>query len=181
MSSLITPEYQELLQRQHRETKWGNEKGHRHINEVLALIERTKSTSIWDFGSGRSGLKNALRPHNITVVYEYDPGLPGKDQTPAFVDLVVSCDVLEHVEPEFLPGTLRLLFNTAAKGLFLVIACRQAKAVLPDGTNAHLIVENPEWWLSTLRTYAELSHTKWVVQEVWGKVGRELRVSYVAA
>lgn len=176
---MISAGYKALLQQQHRDTKWGNEKGHPHIDEIVELIERTKSTSVWDFGAGRGGLTNALKPHNVPVIHEYDPGVPGKDAVPVWVDLVVSCDVLEHVEPQFLPDTLRLLFKIATKGLYLVIACRQAKATLADGSNAHLIVENPEWWLKTLRTYADLSPTNWVIRQLWGKLGRELRVTYI--
>jgi hypothetical protein len=175
---MISAEYQELIRRQHQETIWGNEKGHRHINDVVDLITRTKSSTLLDFGAGRGGLSNALRPHRLVTVLEYDPGIVGKGKLPdGQVDLVVSCDVLEHVEPQHLDETLDVLFAKAAKGLYLVIACRKAKAHLVDGTNAHLIVESPQWWLNMLwvRSIAEGFRT----DRIWAQHGKELRVDFI--
>jgi hypothetical protein len=84
-------------------------------------------------------------------VFEYDPGIPGKDHLPKPADLVVCTDVLEHIEPELLDGVLRHLYLLAGRGAYLVIATRLARELLPDGRNAHLIVQEPPWWLAKLK------------------------------
>jgi hypothetical protein len=38
------------------------------------------------------------------------------------------------------------------------VSCRPANAVLPDGQNAHLIIESPDWWLERI-----LKSGKWNV------------------
>jgi hypothetical protein len=58
----------------------------------------------------------------------------------------MSFDVLEHVEPTFINDTLSDLKNRCNKIMHHVIACHPAKRVLNDGRNAHLIIENPDWW-----------------------------------
>ena len=65
-------------------------------------------------------------------------------------DLVVSTDVLEHIEPQYLKAVLKDMRQRASRGVFLNISCGPSKQVLPDGRNAHLIIEKPGWWLKTL-------------------------------
>ena len=36
--------------------------------------------------------------------------------------------------------------------MYHLVACHPAKKYLSDGRNAHLIVENPEWWKCKLQT-----------------------------
>jgi hypothetical protein len=59
-------------------------------------------------------------------------------------------DVLEHIEPDCLDDVLDDL-KRVTKGIgFFTVACGPAAKVLPDGRNAHLIQEPPEWWLPKL-------------------------------
>ena len=60
---------------------------------------------------------------------------------------MVCIDVLEHIEPAYLDNVLDDLQRcTDVIGVFTV-ACGPAMKILPDGRNAHLIQEPPEWWL----------------------------------
>jgi hypothetical protein len=34
---------------------------------------------------------------------------------------------------------------------WFIIACYPAKKLLPDGRNAHLIIESPIWWLDKIK------------------------------
>ena len=67
-------------------------------------------------------------------------------------DAVVSTDALEHVEPAYLDKTLRMISSKMGRCVFFRIACYPAKKKLPDGRNAHLIVESPEWWRNKIET-----------------------------
>jgi hypothetical protein len=65
-------------------------------------------------------------------------------------DCVVSADVFEHIEPTHLDQTLALIGQKMLRVGWFRIACYPAKKMLPDGRNAHLIVEQPEWWREKL-------------------------------
>ena len=151
---LVTPEYKALLRERYTRPGWGAS-GHHHAEDVLEFAKRIDAYSILDYGCGRGTLKQKLQdvtPTNTGFDFrEYDPGIVGKDARPDPADLVVSTDVLEHVEPDRLYPTLHFLRRLSLKGTYLIIACSPAKEVLADGRNAHLIVEHPQWWLETLR------------------------------
>jgi 2-polyprenyl-3-methyl-5-hydroxy-6-metoxy-1,4-benzoquinol methylase len=113
-----------------------------------AYIEELQPETILDYGCGEMKLAEALAPRRVMG---YDPGIPGRESMPKPVDLVVSTDVLEHVEPKKIDAVLDHIFRLAGKGAYLVIATRPAKAVLPDGSNAHKIVEPAAWWVAKLQ------------------------------
>lgn len=99
--------------------------------------------SVLDYGCGKGGLKRALPGLDIR---EYDPAIPGKDKLPEPADLVLCSDVLEHVEPEFLESVLTHIRDLARRAVVLSPSVREASKSLPDGRNAHLIVQPPQWW-----------------------------------
>jgi hypothetical protein len=78
---------------------------------------------------------------------EYDPAIPGKDTLPSFADLVVSTDVLEHIEPDRLDSVLGHLRMLARKAVFVVVSLKDSNKILADGRNAHLIIRPSKWWL----------------------------------
>jgi hypothetical protein len=61
--------------------------------------------------------------------------------------MVACIDVLEHIEPDCLDDVLDHLKHLTGKIGFFTVSCIPAKKTLPDGRNAHLIQESPEWWL----------------------------------
>jgi hypothetical protein len=65
---------------------------------------------------------------------------------------LISNDVIEHFEPEFLDSTLEKMSNLYTKSAWLIIACYPAKKKLPDGRNAHLVIETPNWWEKKIQT-----------------------------
>jgi len=54
---------------------------------------------------------------------------------------------MEHVEPEYLDSVFDDLQRVTRKVGFFAIHTGKAIAILPDGRNAHLIQESPDWWL----------------------------------
>lgn len=145
---LVTPSYKKQLERLHKTTKWGND-GAKHAAAVKDLVEKIKPDTILDYGCGKGALAEALKPVRCMG---YDPGIPGKDQPPKPADLVICTDVLEHIEPDRLETVLKHIWNLTGKAAYLVIATRPAKARLPDGRNAHLIIQNEDWWKDKIRS-----------------------------
>lgn len=119
--------------------------GDRWASTVLGLAEQFDCWSLLDYGAGKGALGQVLHGSRLAVS-EYDPAIKGKNNLPSFADLVACIDVLEHVEPERLPAVLAHLRLLARKAVFLVVSTRPSSATLPDGGNAHLIIESDEWW-----------------------------------
>jgi hypothetical protein len=121
--------------------------GQLHRAEVRPLADWGRK-SILDYGAGRCTLAVALGPaYDVT---NYDPALPELNVPPEPHDVVVCTDVLEHVEPECLDDVLKDLLRLTREHLFVSIAMKPSSAILADGRNAHLIIENKEWWKAKL-------------------------------
>jgi hypothetical protein len=86
-------------------------------------------------------------------IREYDPAIPGKDGEPEAAEFVVCTDVLEHIELDCLDEVLDHIRWLAGKYAFLNIATRPAVKVLPDGRNAHLIIESADWWKTRVERF----------------------------
>lgn len=149
---LITPEYKRLLQ-QYREQRpdWGRG-GPKHAAAIAELCNEVRAGSLIDYGCGVGRLDEALQELRPELrIIGYDPSVPGKDVPPAgHFDVLASLDVLEHVEPECLRAVLRHM-TALAPVAYLNVSMREAKAVLPDGRNAHLIVWDARRWSTVLR------------------------------
>jgi hypothetical protein len=144
---LITPEYKAQLGELHREAPaWGTT-GRDYAPIVESLVQKYAPKNILDYGCGKQTLARALTKYRIIG---YDPGVPGMDAPPDPVDLVVCTDVLEHIEPECLDDVLDDLQRVARFHLFLQVCTVPAFKKLPDGRNAHLIVQDSKWWMLRL-------------------------------
>jgi len=115
-------------------------------SELKTFIDNRLPVSILDFGCGKGNLVSTLRESypDITV-HGYDPANPLFDIKLPTVDMIASTDVLEHVEPEHIDSVISML-SLKGKYHFHLISCAPAKLILPDGRNAHLIQEGPDWW-----------------------------------
>jgi 2-polyprenyl-3-methyl-5-hydroxy-6-metoxy-1,4-benzoquinol methylase len=143
---LISDEYRELNKELHETNEAYGTSGHNHAEAVVGLANAMQTVDILDYGCGKGTLNSAIGIR----LKEYDPAVPGKDDPPEPADLVVCTDVLEHIEPDCLDDVLDDIESLARRGVFLCVATREAKKVLADGRNAHLIVEGKDWWLPKL-------------------------------
>lgn len=148
VGELLSEGYRAQLRRKHAACAWGIF-GKQYLPEVLQFARALGGSSILDYGSGRGTLGAWLRPHGFKV-RDYDPAIAGRESLPEVADLVISTDVLEHIEPECLDNVLAHIRALARRGVFLVIALRPALHRLPDGRNAHLIIEGRDWWVGRL-------------------------------
>ena len=118
--------------------------GKAYIPLMTTIYLEYECKSILDYGSGK-GRISQMRPN--LPIRNYDPAIPEFSDPPEPADLVVCLDVMEHIEPEFLDNVLDHLQSLVRKVGLISVSTRLAKKHLPDGRNAHLIVEEPEWWL----------------------------------
>jgi hypothetical protein len=145
---LITEEYRRLNAQKHETSANYGSYGHNLAKNVAEIARRIGAHTILDYGCGKRTLESALG----YAICNYDPAIPGCDATPAPADLVVCCDVLEHIEPECLENVLDDLRRVTKNTIMLMIDIKPAKKHLPDGRNAHLILETSEWWIAKLMT-----------------------------
>ena len=157
MSKLITEEYRDILKKTHAEGKWGNTGAQGgFFRNILFLANRFKAKEILDYGAGWGGVKIRMAKERPDIaVYNYDPVTSPID-LPKKSDLVYSSDVLEHIEPDCLEAVLEDIARLTIFRGYLSIATEPAHRILTDGRNAHLIVEEPEWWAKKLKNHFNL-------------------------
>ena len=143
---LITPEYQELSRTFHVERADYVAYSARWAQPVMQLCAELETMNVLDYGCGKANL-NLHLPFEVQC---YDPAIPKHDEAPSPADIVVCTDVLEHIEPECLDDVIEHLHGLTKMALFLNVATRPAKKELPDGRNAHLIIETFDWWYERL-------------------------------
>ena len=146
--SVITDEYRALQQRMH-ETKhqYGGANVRVYGPVVLEGVELYNAQSVLDYGAGKGHFGEFLFVNGFKGDYRpYDPAVPWWSSPPQPSDFVICLDVLEHVEPECLESVLLDLRRCLIKGGLFIVHTREAKKSLPDGRNAHLTIQPPEWW-----------------------------------
>ena len=143
---LISAGYVDLNRRLHADNLAYGVGGGRHAALVMKLAENiakeVKFVSVLDYGCGKSYLAKAL-PFPIA---EYDPAIPGKEQSPRPADLVCCLDVLEHIEPDHLDAVLDDLRRCTKRIALFVIHTGPSHKTLPDGRNTHLIIDGETFW-----------------------------------
>jgi len=151
---IASDEYVALLKDMHnRQRRWGHSRGHKLGTPVMKWIKEFGLKSVLDYGTGHGRVPKFLRENLPDVeVYGYEFGEPGGapmdkyGEFPDKVEFLVSGDVMEHVEPEFLKNVIDLQKETATKYMYHKIHKKPACQDLADGRNAHLIQEEDDWW-----------------------------------
>ena len=143
---MISAEYKSILESINGLENFGKRKSLPKYLE--SIIDNYNPTSVLDFGCGVGSLVNTLAlKYPQKNIHGYDPGnqkFSNKFKNQKF-DLVISTDVLEHIEPEFLDQTLEFLKEKSNR-FYHLIALAPSKVILPDGRNAHLILKSKDWW-----------------------------------
>lgn len=151
MSNLISDEYQALVQAMHEaHPGWGS-KGHQLMPRFIPFLKTLGCRTVLDYGCGKGRMKAELEKLGLTA-FNYDPGVPEWSALPEPAEFVVSIDTLEHIEPDLVMDVLTHIRSLTLGGAYLYISTKPAKAVLPDGCNAHLSVHPATWWLEQIQT-----------------------------
>lgn len=148
---LITDSYREQQRQLHDEGNYGVVSA-KYAPIVSKLIDAHEIGRVLDYGAGsKLTLIHAIAERKLCErKFEYVPYEPAVEKysaTPQPAEMVVCIDVLEHIEPDLLDNVLDDLKRVTLRVGFFTVACGPASKVLPDGRNAHLIQEPPEWWL----------------------------------
>ena len=162
MKTIISPEYAALNRQLHEDAKGYGTQAGQDVGVVLSNARENGYKVILDFGCGKGNLKMALATAapEITVL-EFDPAIDGKNTLPTGrVDFVAALDVMEHVEPEYLPAVLETIRDLRPSLVLLKIALTPSSRSLPDGRNAHVLLRSPAWWTDALRPYFKAVSTQ---------------------
>ena len=164
MKHLISSEYKEKIVAHHTKSKgkWGGSVNHKQpmIHKYMLLSD---AKSVLDYGSGSSAFKNGIKqmyPDYKYTIHEYEPGIIGKDEDPPVCDVTICYDVLEHIEPDKIDNVLQHIYDKTNKWFICNISCVPSFGAFGDGSNLHLLVKRPEWWVKKLST------EKWDVLEM---------------
>lgn len=153
---VISAEYARLNAQLHRDNLAYGVGGAKHAETVRKMRDAVKAASVLDYGCGKSALQKALD----FPIWEYDPAIPGKSDSPRPADLVVCTDVLEHIEPSLLDGVLADLQRCVKKVGYFTIHTGPAMKTLADGRNAHLIQQGELWWRAKLERFFAVGSLK---------------------
>lgn len=144
---LISEKYRETQAQLHRDPTYGNASV-TYAPIVAGAANVFKPARLLDYGAGKQRLKKALEPRMAAFEYiPYEPSDPSCCEPPAPCEFVACVDVMEHIEPDLLDNVLDDLKRVIEKAGVITVSTVPAKRLLPDGRNAHLIVQPMEWWL----------------------------------
>ena len=153
---MISESYKKQLEQLHREQDdWGTTATW-VLEPVLECIKEFKVKTLLDYGAGKVALSRSLVNTDLEI-FEYDPGIPEKSNTPDPADFVCCIDVLEHVESDQVDSVLKDLQRVIKDKGFFLISLIPALAKLPDGRNAHITLESPEWWCNKVEEYLTIN------------------------
>ena len=150
---LITPEYKKALLYIHATSQFGDTAGNYAGNSVVNLLtEHPEIETILDYGCGEGTLKNFVEDKGIHKDWTlYDPGVADCQNEPKDkFDLVITTDVLEHVEEPMLNSVIDHLQSLTGKFLYNEIACYFCKDKFRTGPytgqDIHINLKAPDMW-----------------------------------
>ena len=118
----------------------------KNLRYLRPQVQILKPKTIIDFGCGRSKLIDVLCNSVGAQGTRYDPAIPEYSKQPAGKhDLLINVDVLEHVPVNQLDDVVGQMASLCEEAI-IVIDTREAKAILPNGENAHCTVRSHDWW-----------------------------------
>ena len=152
MEKYFSEDYLKQLQGLHQKKSFGDRPDY---SKFKKWIDRCNPQSIIDYGCGKGNLVDALQ-QEYNYVEGYDPAVEQFRQLKrTSYDYLISTDVLEHIEYEYIDSVLQHMNSLFSKGAYIIIATTPARNFLPDGRNAHLIQEEPDWWKEKITNFID--------------------------
>lgn len=152
---LISDDYRKQQTELHKNPDYGVASTH-FAPLVSRICNDYQVRELLDYGAGKGRLAKCLDVDHEMRVQLYDPAIPELADSPEPTEMVACIDVLEHIEPSLLENVLDDLQRVTKAIGFYTIATEPAMKTLPDGRNAHLIVQPASWWLPKLMERWEL-------------------------
>jgi 2-polyprenyl-3-methyl-5-hydroxy-6-metoxy-1,4-benzoquinol methylase len=143
----ISEEYRKLNEEMHQMTpEYGaNFRGRKWHASVIDLAKKLDTRDVLDYGCGKGILRQQLP---LLDVKNYDPCVEAFAEDPKPADVVVCMDVMEHIELEYLDKVLTHIAHLTNRAFLVTVSLVEARKVLPDGRNTHLIVKPYIWWMN---------------------------------
>ena len=145
---LITSEYLTMQKQLHENPGYGTSG-----MKSAELVKLFNDHDILDYGCGKRTLEKALGFY----IFNYDPAIEGLENNNQPHNILYCGDVLEHIEPHLLDDVLQDIRRCMLVRGLLVASTVAAKKTLSDGRNAHLIIENADWWRDKLKQYFSIT------------------------
>ncbi|MBM3349566.1 MAG: class I SAM-dependent methyltransferase [Betaproteobacteria bacterium] len=139
---IVSEEYQKQLKKLHELTESfgvGNVTK-KHYAHIEMLISKKSYKSVLDYGCGKGDFIEYIKSrHSEIVIDGFDVASDEYNTMPSGrYDLIVSLDVMEHVEFGALGAVLSEIRSRCEKQFVCSIANYPAAKNLPDGRNAHV-------------------------------------------
>jgi hypothetical protein len=154
--TLITDEYRKTQTELHAQGNYGVAAAG-YAPMISQIANKLEVSHLLDYGCGsKLSLLKSLKLDHKLKYQAYDPAVEQFATPPVPAEMVVCCDVLEHIEPDLIDNVLDHLMQLTEAVAFFSISTGPAKKVLSDGRNAHILQRPPEWWLPRLMARFEL-------------------------
>jgi 2-polyprenyl-3-methyl-5-hydroxy-6-metoxy-1,4-benzoquinol methylase len=148
---------QELITKHKTSRLWGSNVAVSRMDYVSSHLLKLNAHTVLDYGCGKGAVKEWMSTNLPSYdVYEYDPGIEGKDSPPNPADYIICFDVMEHIEPKYVDNVIEHLRGLMLKGGYIYICLLPAHELLPNGSNAHLTIKPAEWWLEKFKNAFEV-------------------------
>lgn len=117
-----------------------------HVRELM-LDHPTQTILDYGCGAGIQYSRYRLQDWLGVMPTLYDPAVPAFAAKPqGQFDGVICSDVMEHLPESALEEVVEEICDYARKWVFFSVCCRPAGRILPNGRNAHVTVQPPEFW-----------------------------------
>tara|TARA_Y100000816_G_C25937739_1_gene489056 strand:+ start:115 stop:675 length:561 start_codon:yes stop_codon:yes gene_type:complete len=116
------------------------------------IVHKTNSKNLLDYGCGKAQFYTEKIYNDLGCVPSlYDPAIEEYNTLPnTMFDGIFSIDVMEHIPEEGIPNVFNYMQSHATKFIYLAICQRLARAILPNGENAHCTIKPRQWWIEML-------------------------------
>ena len=127
----------------------------KELGNFETYLTKWQPITMLDYGCGKGAILSHLQNKYPNIKIEgYDPAVVMFDKiSRQSYECIFSNDVLEHIEPDHIHKVLKHINELSTKYLWLRIDTVPARKVLPDGRNAHLIIENIDWWTNLVNRH----------------------------
>jgi len=148
-----TMDYNSQLKKLHENPGFGvGKQTEKHYKKIFNVLQARKVKSVLDYGCGKGNFLKAVKdsfPSIKTVGYDIANEEFSKLPDERF-EVTVCLDVMEHIEYGSINKVLQQIRNRTEKVFICSIANYPARAILPDGRNAHITQMPFGYWFTTL-------------------------------